>query len=318
MQAIIIAGGKGTRLRPLTYGCPKPMLPLLDRPFLAWMVSRCCQAGITDILINVHYQAEQVMAYFGDGDRFGATIRYIEESEPLDTAGAIRLAAPLLTGDTLVVFNADILTDLDLRAAIAFHRAHQAHATLTLTRVPDIRPFGLVELAEDRRVVAFREKPDPDRAAALLAQGINTINAGTYVLEPEIFERYPVGEPLSFERTVFPGVLAEGRPVMGFVWEGYWMDLGTPEKYYQASVDILHGKMPYTLHERATERSPGVWVANSAEIHPAAVLEAPCFIGDRCRVGANAAIPAGTAIGENSLVDRAIAPGIYAPGSLLL
>ena len=146
MQAVIIAGGKGTRLRPLTYGCPKPMLPLIDRPFLEWKINRCREASVNDILLNVQYQSQQVIDYFGDGDRFGVKIRYIEESTPLDTAGAIKLAEPYFTGDSLIVFNADILTDLDLTALIKFHKDNQADATLTLTRVPDITPFGLVEI----------------------------------------------------------------------------------------------------------------------------------------------------------------------------
>jgi len=318
MQAVIIAGGKGTRLRPLTYGCPKPMLPLLDRPFLAWMIDRCRAVGITDILLNVHYQSQQVMDYFGDGQNFGVKIRYIEESTPLDTAGAIKLAQPYFTGDSLIVFNADILTDLDLKALIAFHKAHGADATLTLTRVPDITPFGLVELNPDRQVLAFREKPTPAQAVDFLAQGIDTINAGTYVLEPKIFAKYATGEPLSFERVVFPNLLTDGYKMLGFVWDGYWMDLGTPEKYCQAQFDILLGAMPYDLAEIATSPHSGVWIAKTASIDPAAVLQSPCYIGDRCQIGNQAIIPANTIMGANCLVNRSISPGIYAPGSTLI
>ncbi|CAN1212697.1 NDP-sugar synthase [Tumidithrix helvetica PCC 7403] len=318
MQAIIIAGGKGTRLRPLTYGCPKPMLPLLDRPFLAWMIDRCRDAGVYDILLNVHYQAQQVTDYFETGDRFGVKIRYIEESTPLDTAGAIKLAEPYLTGESLIVFNADILTDLDLNAAIKFHKTHQADATLTLKRVPDITPFGLVELDPSDRVQAFREKPTEEQAVEFLAQGINTINAGTYILEPHIFDTYPVGEPLSFERVVFPNLLSQGLKMMGFVWDGYWMDLGTPEKYCQAHVDILEGAMPFGLSESNESTERGIWIAKTAEVNPQATLASPCYIGDRVKIGANANIPANTIIGANSLVDRAISQGIYAPGSILI
>jgi mannose-1-phosphate guanylyltransferase len=318
MQAVIIAGGKGTRLRPLTYGCPKPMLTLLDRPFLEWMIGRCREAGITDILLNVHYQAHQVLNYFGDGQRFGVKIRYIEESTPLDTAGAIKLAEPFFTGDSLIVFNADILTDLDLKAAIQFHKDTGAEATLTLTRVPDITPFGLVELSPDQHVLAFREKPTPEQAVDFLAQGINTINAGTYILEPKIFAQYPVGEPLSFERVVFPGVLSDRHKMMGFIWDGHWMDLGTPEKYYQAHLDILSGKMPYDLEAIAFSPSPGVWIAKTAIVDPAAVLQSPCYVGDRSQIGDKAIVPPQTIIGANSLINCAISPGIYAPGSMLI
>lgn len=318
MQAVIIAGGKGTRLRPLTYGCPKPMLPLLDRPFLEWMIDRCRDAGITDILLNVHYQAHQVKSYFESGDRFGVKIRYIEESTPLDTAGAIKLAEPYFTGESLVVFNADILTDLDLKAVIKSHQDSGAAATLTLTRVADITPFGLVELQENGQVLAFREKPTPEQAEIFMKQGINTINAGTYVLEPKVFDRYVAGEPLSFERVVFPGILEQGHKMMGFVWDGYWLDLGTPEKYCQAHLDILTGNMPYDLAATATSPIPGVWIAKTATVDPAVKLVAPCYIGDRTAVGADAHIPANTIVGANSLVNRPISAGIYTPGSMLV
>ncbi len=318
MQAVIIAGGKGTRLRPLTYGCPKPMLPLVDRPFLEWMINRCREANVCDILLNVQYQARQVIDYFGDGDRFGVTIRYIEESTPLDTAGAIKLAEPYFTGESLIVFNADILTNLDLAALIKFHKDTQADATLTLTKVPDITPFGLVEINAQNQVQAFREKPNPEQAVKFLAQGIDTINAGTYVLEPKIFDVYPSGEPLSFERKVFPNVLEQGLKMMGFVSDGYWMDMGTPEKYYQAQVDVLEGKVAYDFGDRVEQIRDGVWVAKTANIAESAVLDSPCYVGEYALVGKDAHIPAQTLVGANSLVNKAIASGMYAVGSMLI
>ena len=318
MQAVIIAGGKGTRLRPLTYGCPKPMLPLVDRPFLEWMINRCREANVCDILLNVQYQARQVIDYFGDGDRFGVTIRYIEESTPLDTAGAIKLAEPYFTGESLIVFNADILTNLDLAALIKFHKDTQADATLTLTRVSDITPFGLVEINAQNQVQAFREKPNAEQAVEFLAQGIDTINAGTYVLEPKIFDVYPSGEPLSFERKVFPNVLERGLKMMGFVSDGYWMDMGTPEKYYQAQVDVLEGKVAYNFGDRVEQIRDGVWVAKTANIAESAVLDSPCYVGEYVSVGQDAHIPAQTLVGANSLVNKAIASGMYAVGSMLI
>ena len=318
MQAVIIAGGKGTRLRPLTYGCPKPMLPLVDRPFLEWMINRCREANVCDILLNVQYQARQVIDYFGDGDRFGVTIRYIQESTPLDTAGAIKLAEPYFTGESLIVFNADILTNLDLAALIKFHKDTQADATLTLTRVSDITPFGLVEINAQNQVQAFREKPNAEQAVEFLAQGIDTINAGTYVLEPKIFDVYPSGEPLSFERKVFPNVLERGLKMMGFVSDGYWMDMGTPEKYYQAQVDVLEGKVAYNFGDRVEQIRDGVWIAKTANIAESAVLDSPCYVGEYVSVGQDAHIPAQTLVGANSLVNKAIASGMYAVGSMLI
>lgn len=326
MQAVIIAGGKGTRLSPLTYRVPKPMLPLIAQPFLAWMVERCRQSGITDILMNVHYQAQQIQDYFGDGDDFGVQIRYIAESTPLDTAGAMKLAEPYFTGESLVVFNADILTDLDLSVLMAAHRQTGAQATLALARVPDPTAFGLVELEVtdpmvqgDRTLVgsvrAFREKPTAAQAAAW---GIDTINAGTYILEPEIFSAYPADQPLSFERQVFPDLLAQQQSMIGVVWDGYWLDLGTPAKYIQGQLDMLTGRMPYDMGAIAQERAPQVWIDPSAQVDPAAVLHGPCYIGTQAKLGPQSRIPAGTIIGAHALIDAPLQPGIYGAGTLAI
>lgn len=319
MQAIIIAGGKGTRLRPLTHTTPKPLLPLLDRPYLQWLVDRCVQAGIRDILVNVHYQSAQVQNFLGNGDRFGAKIDYVIETEPLDTAGAILLAQPKLTGETLIVFNADILTDLDLEQLITFHRSTGAEATLTLTRVPDIRPFGLVELAGDR-VVAFHEKPDHAQAEAFLARGITTVNAGTYVLEPKLFAGYGVGAPLSFERVFFPQTLRQGRKMMGWVWNGYWLDLGTPSKYVQGQLDILAGKLgtAWVFSETVTEVLPHIWISRSAQVAPEAQISGPCWVGDYSCIGAKAVIPPRTIIGSYCSIDGPVSAGIYGDRSIVV
>jgi mannose-1-phosphate guanylyltransferase len=322
MQAVIIAGGKGTRLAPLTHRTPKPMLPLLDRPFLTWMVDRCRAVGITDILMNIQYHASQIQDYFGDGSAFGVKIRYIIEDTPLDTAGAMKLAEPYYTGDPLVVFNADILTDLDLKALIQAHLDTNADATLTLTRVSDPTAFGLVELkttadalANAQPIVAFREKPTAEEAKQL---GIDTVNAGTYILNPKIFQQYAANEPLSFERRVFPDLLSQQQRVTGFIWDGYWMDLGTPAKYLQGQLDILSGDMPYGLTEDATEPQPGVWISNSAKVAPEATLTGPCYVGAGAMVESSATIPAGTILGAYSRVAKPLAPGHYAPGTLII
>jgi mannose-1-phosphate guanylyltransferase/mannose-1-phosphate guanylyltransferase/phosphomannomutase len=318
MQAVIIAGGQGSRLSPLTLATPKPMLPLLDRPFLVWMVERCRQAGVTDILINVHYQAQQIETYFGDGQDFGVKIRYVREDSPLDTAGSMKLAEPFYTGEPLVVFNADILTDLDLPSLFQAHRQSQAKATLALVRVANPMAFGLVELApvqddQVRQVLAFREKPTAEQVKELQ---IDTINAGTYVLEPEIFAQYTAGQPLSFERTVFPNLLAQQQRVSALIWGGYWQDLGTPGKYYQSQLDILTGKMPYPLSQVAQEVAPQVWAADSVKIDPAAKLMGPSFIGPNTKIGPNAVIPSGTILGSNCLIDQTVVAGIHGPTTL--
>ena len=321
MQAVIIAGGKGTRLSPLTLRSPKPMLPIFERPFLSWMVERCKQVGLTDILMNIRYQATQIQDYFGDGQDFGVQIRYVIETEALDTAGAMKLAEPLYTGEPLVVFNADILTDLDLQALMQAHEKTQAQATIALARVADPTAFGLVEL-EDQvtegshavgTIRSFREKPTAAEAATL---GIDTVNAGTYVLNPEIFTQYPVDQPLSFERTVFPNLLSNQQNITGCVWEGYWLDLGTPAKFYGAHLDILQGKMPFPLPEGMTEIQPQVWVSPSATVDSQAQLTGPCYVGEQAKIGPNAELASGVILGACGLVDRPLSAGIYPPGTV--
>lgn len=311
MQAVIVAGGKGTRLRPLTYRTPKPMLPLFERPFLELLLMRCYEAGVTDILINVHYQADQIREHFEDGQDFNVQIRYSHESSPLDTAGAVKLAEPYFNGTPLIVFNADILTALDLKALIAAHKESGAVATIALTQVEDPTAFGLVELDAAGRVVAFREKPTAEEAARL---GIDTVNAGTYVLDPRVFAPVPADTPWSFERQLFPKLLLEGQMVMGYLSDAYWLDIGNPAKYWQAHFDILSGTMPYPL--KAVQTLPGIWVGAGAQIHPNVKLEAPCFIGEDCQLGEGAVIPAGTVLGSGSLVNGPLGRGIYPPGTL--
>jgi mannose-1-phosphate guanylyltransferase len=313
MQAVIVAGGKGTRLRPLTYATPKPMIPLFDRPFLQVLVERCREVGITDILLNVRYGAEHIQRYFQDGSPFGVKVRYSMETEALDTCGAVKLAEEYFTGETLLVFNADILTNLDLRALITAHQSAQAKATIALYRVQDPTAYGLVELEPGttaaQPVLAFREKPTAEEAARL---GIDTINAGTYVMEPEVFQEVPAGEPWSMERQLFPSLVSKGA-VFGFPYEGYWMDIGNPQKYLQAHLDILSGEMPYVLE--AQEIAPQVWVGEGAEISPEAKLQGPCYIGPYSQIGSKAVIPANTLVGRGALINSALTPGVYPAGT---
>jgi mannose-1-phosphate guanylyltransferase len=315
MQAVILAGGQGTRLRPLTLWQPKPLLPLLEVPFLHWLIGRCRRAGLTDILLSVGYLGRQIEAALGDGAAWGVKLRYIVEETPLDTAGALVLAQPYFNGDPLVVFNADILTDLDLAALMRCHLQSGAVATLTLARVEDITAYGLVEVGEGGRIQSFREKPTPAEALTLTT---NTVNAGTYVLDPAIFKDYPSGNPLSFERRVFPDLLQQGQRLQAYLHTGYWRDLGTPASYYQGQLDILLGRMRDFPLEDVEERAPGIWVHKTAEVHPAAQLHAPCYIGAYTRLGPQAQIPAGTILGSYSWVNGPLQPGAYGPGLLVV
>lgn len=236
MKALILAGGEGTRLRPLTYTIPKSLLPICNRPFLEHQLRLMRAHGITDAMLLTGYLADAFDPFVERMAGEGIRLEIVREKEPLGTAGAVRNVLDRMD-DTTIVFNGDVLTDLDLSALLAAHRATGAVATLTLTPVEDAGPYGLVPLDDGGRVQGFMEKPPPEVA---IKGGL--INAGTYVLEPETLADVPLGEMWSFERQVFPGLVERGAPVYGFASEEYWLDIGTPERYLQAHWDVLAGR----------------------------------------------------------------------------
>jgi len=278
MRAVILAGGEGTRLRPLTLSLPKPIVPVVDRPFLRHQLDLLAGAGVRDVVFCVAYRPEQVEAVFGDGRDHGVRIRYAVEDVPLGTGGAVKNALPLLDERT-VVLNGDVLTDLDLAAVVARHEKERAAATIVLTPVPNPAAYGLVETDDEGRVLRFLEKPRPEEIRT------NTINAGVYVLETRVLELMPAGVTYSIERGFFPALLARGDRVLGPVHEGYWIDIGTPEKYLQVHRDILAGRFAVALE---AERRAGGWAHPTARIATEAVLEAPFYVGPGCRVEAGA------------------------------
>ncbi len=281
MQAVILVGGQGTRLRPLTLTVPKPVLPLMNRPFLEFQIDLCRRHGITDIVLSTAYKPEVFGECFGDGSRLGVRLACVTEDEPLDTCGAVKNAERYIDGPFLV-FNGDVLTNLDLTSLVAFHREKGGKATLYLTRVEDPTAYGLVPLDEDGRIVEFLEKPTGDQVVTDL------INAGTYVLEPDVLERVPACERHSFERQLFPGLLADGQPMYGFPSDAYWLDIGTPAKYLQAHHDILDGRLPFAFP--GEEKAPGVWVEEGALIDAGAFVGGPALIGAGSRVAAGAVV----------------------------
>ena len=280
MKAVILAGGEGTRLRPLTLTTPKPVVPVVDRPFLRHQLDLLATAGVTEIVFSVAYRPERIQSVFGDGAALGRKIRYAMEETPLGTGGAVKNAEAELDGTT-IVFNGDILTDVDLPAVVRRHREAGASATLVLTPVPNPAAYGLVELDESGRVRRFIEKPDPSQITT------DTINAGIYVLEKETLSLMPPGVSHSIERAFFPALLARGDHVAAYVHRGYWIDIGTPEKYLQVHRDILRGRFPVELRGRA---AAGGWIEGEAEIDPGATLEGPFYIGHGCRVAAGARV----------------------------
>jgi NDP-sugar pyrophosphorylase family protein len=240
MHALILAGGKGTRLRPLTVYTPKPIVPVMNRPFLLYQIEILRRAGITDITLSLSYQPDKIEQLLGDGSDYGVNVRYLTEPTPLGTGGAYRFAAEEVD-ETTVVLNGDILTDADLAELIRFHRSSRAEATIALAPVADPSNYGLVECDKDKRVKRFIEKPSPEEIGK---KKLNNINAGIYVLEPTIRELIKTNENRSFEYHVFPDLLEQNREFFAFeLKDAYWRDLGTPDNYLASHLDFLSGRI---------------------------------------------------------------------------
>ncbi|MFN2450231.1 MAG: sugar phosphate nucleotidyltransferase [Candidatus Baltobacteraceae bacterium] len=273
MQAIVLVGGEGTRLRPLTFGTPKPMVPIMNVPFLAITLERLHEAGIRDVILPAGYMPQAITDYFGDGSRVGMNITYVIEDEPLGTAGAIKNVEQYIKGPFFVL-NGDVLTSLDLKAMVAFHNEKGGLGVLHLIKAEDPSAFGCVVSDGNGRILQFVEKPPKG------TEPTNEVNAGTYLLEKDVLAMIPPGRNVSIERETFPKILGGDRPLYAFTTDDYWIDLGRPEHYLNAHRDILSGKMPLTH----THIGDGVIIDQSATIGPNVVL------GAGCRIGANALV----------------------------
>lgn len=304
MKGIILVGGRGTRLRPLTFDRPKPLVPVVNRPFLEYQLDLLRRYGVDDVILCVNYQAKKLMRHFADGDRFGLNIRYAAEDEPLGTAGALKNAAALLDSGPVVVLNGDILTDLDLGQVFRTHKESGAWVTLTLVEVDDPTRYGLVLLDRQGRVQRFLEKPSWDEVTA------RTINAGIYVLEPSVFDHIPAGREVSVERETYPQLLSRGIPVQGHVAHSYWLDIGTPDKYLQAHWDLLDQKLSIPIPGR--EIAPRVWTGDEPDVSRRSTLVPPVVLGDGvvirpgATVGPYSVVGDQTVIEEGALVARAV------------
>ena len=306
MKAILLAGGKGTRLRPLTIHTPKPIVPIFDRPFLHYQLDLLKQVPeIDEVILSLNYQPRRIEELFGDGGESGLAIKYVVEPAPLGTAGAVRYAGESLH-ESVVVFNGDVLTEVNLAEVIALHRARRAKATIVLTPVDNPTAYGLVETDAQSNIQRFLEKPKPDEITC------DTINAGIYVLEPATFDRIPKDTPWSIERSFFPSLIERQETFVAYVYRGYWIDIGTPEKYMQVHVDIMDGR--FTSLKRAPWGATrgATWVAPDARIEPGAIVEGPCFVDTETVVKAGARIGPYAVIGkhchieEHAVVERAI------------
>ncbi|MCB0976593.1 MAG: NTP transferase domain-containing protein [Acidimicrobiales bacterium] len=290
MKAVIMAGGEGTRLRPLTSNCPKPMLPVANLPMMEHVVGLLRRHGVTDIVVTVAYLANQIRTYFGDGSEFGVNITYATEEKPLGTAGSVRNAAADL-GERFLVISGDVLTDIDLGKIIAFHEERKAMATIGLVAVENPLEFGIVITREDGSIERFLEKPTWGQVFS------DTINTGIFVLEPEIFDHIPDGRAVDFSEEVFPAVLEAGLPIYGAVGEGYWEDVGTLESYVSVHKDVMDGRVQVDVPGFALDE--GIWLGEGANLHPDAIVDGFAVIGENCRIEAGARIGDYAVLGRN-------------------
>jgi mannose-1-phosphate guanylyltransferase len=299
MQALVLVGGEGTRLRPLTLTQPKPAVPLVDRPSIRFMVDWLARHGVTEVIMACGFRADDLRSALGDAVPGGPSIRYVQEEEPLGTAGPVRLAGDLgLLADRFMVLNGDVLTDLDLTALQRQHADTGAAVTLALYPVDDPSSYGLVRRAPTGEVLGFLEKPEPEQIDT------DEINAGAYVVERSVLELIPPGRAVSIEREIFPRLV--GRGLYGRRLEGYWMDIGTPARYLQASWDILEGTVE-TDHDGS-----GPFVGAGAEVAAEATVEPRAVVRD------GSVVEAGAAIVESVLLDRCrIGPRARVSGSIL-
>jgi NDP-sugar pyrophosphorylase family protein len=295
MKAVLLAGGFGTRLRPLTLNTPKPVVPIFDRPFIYHQIDLLRQVPeIDEVILSLNYQPERIQDIVGHGENASLPIRYIVEPKPLGTGGAVKYAEPYLDGTT-IVFNADVLTEIDLAAVVNYHRSNNAKATIVLTPVDNPSAYGLVETDSKGNVKRFLEKPNPNEITC------NTINAGIYVLEPDSFDRIPTGTQYSIERRYFPSLIEQQDTFVAYINNGYWLDIGTPDKYLQGHRDILDGRCQSEQFPEPAGRNPTI--APSARLDAAARLEGPCFIGASSTVHSNAHITSYSVIGTGVIVD---------------
>lgn len=287
---MIMAGGEGTRLRPLTSNQPKPMIPIANRPMMEHVVHLLAANGFDDIVVTVAFLADAVRNYFGDGREFGVKMSYATEESPLGTAGSVLNARDQLT-ERFLVISGDVVTDIDISSVLAFHDANDAMATIALKAMENPLEFGIVITRPDGSIERFLEKPTWGQVFS------DTVNTGVYVLEPEVFDFIPAGRPVDFSSEVFPALLDAGKRLFGCVVEGYWEDVGTLGAYLAAHTDVLDSKAEVDIP--GFRLRPGVWLGEGVEVDPSAVIEGPAVIGDYARIGAGARLGPYSVLGAN-------------------
>jgi mannose-1-phosphate guanylyltransferase / phosphomannomutase len=294
MKAVVMAGGEGSRLRPLTLGRPKPMVPVVNRPMLEHILLLLKRHGITEVILTVQYMASYIQNQIGNGSDLGMNVTYSVEEHPLGTAGSVRQAAESLD-DTFLVISGDALTDFDLNAIVDYHKQRKAMATLTLYRVSNPLEYGVVVTGEDGGIRQFQEKPSWSEVVS------DTINTGIYVLEPSIFDFYERDQVFDFSKDLFPLLLKAEKPLYGYVAEGYWTDVGSIEEYVRASRDVLAGKVQIDWN---AEQNNGTWREAGAEVDPGAQIHGPVYLGRDVKVVGGAVIHGPSVITDNTVIER--------------
>ncbi len=296
MKAVIMAGGEGSRLRPLTIRRPKPMVPVVDRPAIVHIIELLKRHGVTEVVITLQYLATVVQEYLGDGSGYGIKIHYTVEESPLGTAGSVRQGIEWLD-DTFMVISGDALTDFDLGAAVRYHKQKKAVATLVLKRMPNPLEYGVVIISDNGRVKQFQEKPSWGEVFS------DTVNTGIYILEPSIFQYYEPGQVFDFSNNLFPILLEKGDPMYGYVADGYWCDIGSIPDYMVASGDYLRGEVDLPRLGKETEPGSGVWAAEEVEIARDAQITGPVYLGPGVKIKSGAIVRGPSVVRDFSIVD---------------
>ena len=296
MKAVIMAGGEGSRLRPLTIRRPKPMVPVVDRPAILHIIELLKRHGITEVVITLQYLASVIQEYLGDGSSYGVKIHYTVEEIPLGTAGSVRLGEEWLD-DTFVVISGDAICDFDLTAMVRYHKQKRSAATLVLKRMPNPLEYGVVIIDEQDRVKQFQEKPSWGEVFS------DTVNTGIYVLEPSVFKHYEAGQAFDFSNQLFPLLLEKGEPMYGYVAEGYWCDIGSIPDYMTATADYLRGQVNLPRIGKETEPGSDIWISEDVEIARDVQITGPVFLGSGVKIKAGAIIRGPAVVRESSIVD---------------
>jgi mannose-1-phosphate guanylyltransferase / phosphomannomutase len=294
VKALVMAGGEGTRLRPMTANQPKPLLPVANKPIMEHVLRLLKRHGFAETVVTVQFFAPLVRNYFGDGEDVGMSLQYATEEIPLGTAGSVKNAEDALRSGPFLVISGDALTDIDLSALVAYHKKQGALVTVALARVPNPLEFGIIIAGDDGRIQRFLEKPSWGQVFS------DTVNTGIYVMEPEVLAEVPAGEPVDWSSDVFPRLVKAGAALHGWVADGYWQDVGTHESYLKAQADVLSGQVEAEID--GFEISPGIWVAEGAEVDPEAVLTGPLCVGDYAKIEAGAELREFTVVGSNVVV----------------